>query len=269
MRHYLINREISKARKRELEKYRKKIDRIAAHDLTFENKIEDFSEIQKYLASRFSQIDISDIKIYVADPEVVNKEGWKHAGGCYIDVLKVILVKNKIENPTVRGKFNKMMQESSFMEVEVEDVVIHELIHAISHRMNRASSRFSHMEEEFVYTNCLDFYKQKGMTEDDIVNNNFLPFCVQDVYSSEMSDVWKSINKTSSEIREISADQRKYTALLNRHAEIIVPLIIKKAKEKAYRMIEMYHKYGSEMYQTSDEVIKDSSSLRFSNLDLD
>ena len=268
-RQWILNRELSKARKRQLENTRKKINLIVAHSLTIEKQIGDFPEIQKYLESKFPKVDISDIKIYVADPDVVHKAGWKDIGGCYVHVLKVILVKSKIENKKVRGKFKKLIQDSCHIKVDVEDVVVHELIHAVSHRINRASSRYVHMEEEFVYTNCIDFYKQKGMTEDDIVNNNFLPFCIADVYSctEEMSCIFAQVGHSLLQIREMN--HREYTAFLNKHAETIVPLIKEKAQKKAHHMIELYHKYGSEMYQTSSiDTAENSTSLRFSTLDL-
>ena len=126
------------------------------------------------------------------------------------------------------------------------------------------------MEEEFVYTNCIDFYKQKGISEADIVNNNFLPFCLHDVYESpeDLGPVFKVVGSSLSEVRELS--QRQYSAFLNKHAETIVPMIKEIAQKKSHHMIELYHKYGAEMYITNaTKPVDDPASLRFSALDLD
>ncbi|MHA2279351.1 MAG: hypothetical protein ACXAC5_00460 [Promethearchaeota archaeon] len=222
------------------------------------------------MTSKFPDVDISDVSIYIADPEIIEKEGFKDMGGCYIDLLKVILVKNKIEKSKVRGKFKTLIHEACDLKVDVEDVLIHELIHAISYKINRSSSRYRHMEEEFVYTNCIDFYKQKGMSEEDIVNNNFLPFCLYDVYGSreEMGSIFTAVGSSLSEVQAMA--KVEYSRFLNKQAEKIVPMIKKMAQDRAFHMIKLYHKYGSEMYQTSSaEPVEDPASLRFSALDLD
>lgn len=269
-RRWVLNRELGRQRQHELEHMVRKVNRIAKHSVTEAKVVADFPEIQKYLDGRFPDIDISDVKIYMSTPEVIEKEGFKNIGGCYINLLKVILVKNNIKNKEVRGKFKKMMQESCELDIEPEDVLVHELIHAVSHRINRASSRYRHMEEEFVYTNCIDFYYKKGMSDDDIVNNNFLPFCLQDIYESgkEMSNIFAKVNRTIDEIRQMTEEE--YARFLNKNAEVLIPLIKLRAQKKAHKMIELYHKYGAKMHKTSSaEVVEDKTAMRFSSLDLD
>jgi hypothetical protein len=267
-RRWALNREIAKARERQLDSTRRKVERIAKH--AEQKQVDDFPEVSSYLAGRFPSVDISDIKIYVASSEMIEKEGFKDMGGCYIDLLKVILVKNEIKQRNVRGKFKTMMHEVCDLKVDTEDIVVHELIHAISHKINRSSSRYRHMEEEFVYTNCIDFYKGKGMSEEDIVNNNFLPFTLYDVYGSrdEMGAIFSAVGVSLSAVQDMS--KADYSRFLNKHAEVIVPMIKKMAQKRAFHMIELYHKYGVEMYQTSSaEPAEDPASLRFSALDLD
>lgn len=268
--HWVTNQQkTTKARQRQLNDMRRKVSRIANHPSTLKRFILDYPEIHAYIGAKFPNTTVADVQIYVAAPEVIDREGWKDIGGCYIDLLKVILVKNKITDKKVRGKFKKMVQNLCAMKVDVEDVIVHELIHAVSHRINRASSKYRHMEEEFVYTNCIDFYKQKGMKEEDIVNNNFLPFCLHDVYESpkDLAPVFMAVGSSLLEVREFS--QRQYSTFLNKHAEIIVPMIKEIAQKRAYHMIELYHKYGVEMYMTdSAKPDKDPVSLRFSSLDL-
>ena len=162
------------------------------------------------------------------------------------------------------------MHDACKMKTDVEDVIIHELIHAVSHKLGRASKKFSHMEEEFVYTNCVDFYKGKGMSEEDMVNNNFLPFCMQDVQSSQsdMAEVFACTNIPLNEVKDLS--EQEYTDFCDKHAEVIISSLKAKAKIRGHSMIDLYKKYGVEMYQTEQaDPDEDTTSLRFSSLDLE
>lgn len=246
-------------------------ERVISHRLTEEKKLSDFPSVDDYISSKFPDVDLSPIKLYLSPPRVIEKAGLKDIGGCYIHSLKVILIKNEIQHYyKAKGKFQRLMREACSMRAEVEDVIVHEFIHAVSDLIGRSSARFRHMEEEFVYTNCIDFYHQKGMTDNDIVNNNFLPFCIMDIYDSskELGGIFAKTNKTLNEIYEMSDGE--YQKFSNKNAELIISMIRTKAQEKAHQMIETYHKYGAKMYKTSStERVEDEVSARFSSLDLD
>ena len=249
----------------------KRAERVIKHDLTEEKELSDFPAVSSYLSSRFPEVDLSVIKLYVSPPRVMERCGWKDIGGCYIRGMQTILVKSEIgHHCKAIGKFQETMRDSCSLKTDVEDVVVHEMVHAISDLIGRSSSKYSHMEEEFVYTNCIDFYREKGMTDDDIVNNNFLPFCLHDVYASvkDMAEIFAEAGQTVGEIRQMSEEE--YQRFLNKNTEIIIPLIKSKAQAKAHKMIELYNKYGKEIYTTSlPKPVEDESAMRFSSLDLD
>jgi len=246
-------------------------EKVINHRLTEEKQLSDFPDVDQFINSKFPDVDLSAIKLYVAPPRVIEKAILKDIGGCYIRDMKIILVKNDINHHyKAKGKFQAMMRDICNMKADVEDVVVHEFIHAVSDVIGRSLSRYRHMEEEFVYTNCIDFYYQKGMSDEDIVNNNFLPFCIQDIYAStkEMKKIFEKANKTIAQIRQMSKEE--YQRFLNRNAEVIISLVKTRAQEKAHKMIELYHKYGAQMYKTSsNEVTKDETTMRFSSLDLE
>ncbi len=268
----LYHRELSKQRKHQLEKLRRKAKTVIQNSQTIKLCIEtDFPKIDQYLRGKFPEVDISDVDVYTSPSQVFNR-AWKGMGGCYIDVLKTIFVKNKIGNKIgeKRNKFQKLMDECCKMSVDVEDVLVHELIHAISHKIGRASSKYRHMEEEFVYTNCIDFYHDKGMTDDEIIDNNFLPFCVHDVYSSrsDLNEMFSRLSSSLSDVQKMTNGE--YKRFLSKHATVLVPAIVKRARERARHMIDLYNKYGVEMYRTAPvDPQEDKTSLRFSSLDLD
>ncbi len=263
----------SKERTRQLDRFRKRIQNIIIHRKTVQKKLQDFPAVYTYIMDKFQGIDLSDLAIFLSPAHVIQQNGWPQIGGCYVKETNTILVKDEIKtkkDKTRKGKFNKLMAKQCSVDVDVEDVVVHEVIHAVSHRMNRASCKFEHMEEEFVYCNCIDFYKQKGMTEDDIVDNNLLPFCINDIYSSRSG--FKSVICAAglSFPYVESLDEKKYIRFCNRHAENLVPAIKSKAQEKGHQMIAIYKQYGSRMNMTDEAPeIKDPSSIRFASLELD
>lgn len=267
----MISQEISRRREHARDQVFRRVERVIRSNLTKKKQLSDFPAVDEYLNSEFPNVDLSSILFYVAPPRVIEKLGWKDIGGCYIREKKVILVKNKISHHCkAKGKFQRMMRDSCVMKADVEDVVVHEFIHAISDIIGRSLSKYQHMEEEFVYTNCIGFYHQKGMTDDDIVNNNFLPLCLQDIYKSvkEMKNIFEYVNHTIDAIRQMTEDE--YKAFLNKYAYELVPLIRSRAQQKAHKMIELYHKYGAQMYKTSSmEMIEDKTAMRFSSLDLE
>lgn len=270
-RRWVINQKISHERKLARAKAYQRAERVIKHGLTEEKELSDFPAVSSYLSSRFPEVDLSVIKLYLSPPRVMERCGWRDIGGCYIPGMRTILVKSEIgHHCKAKGKFQEMMRDSCSLNTDVEDVVVHEMIHAISDLVGRSSSKYSHMEEEFVYTNCIDFYRKKGMSTDDIVNNNFLPFCLHDVFDSikDMTEVFAEAGQTVDEIRRMSKEE--YQRFLNKKAEIIIPLIKNKAQVKARRMIELYNKYGKEIYTTSlPKPVEDESAMRFSSLDLE
>lgn len=270
-RRWVINQKISRRRQLARDKIFCRAERVINHNLTEEKKLADFPVIANYLSSKFPDVDLSPIRLYIALPRVIERAGWKDIGGCYIRGMKVIIVKSEIQHHyKAKGKFHRMMRDVCNMKADVEDIMVHEFIHAISDIIDRSLSRYQHMEEEFVYTNCIDFYYQKGMTDDDIVNSNFLPFCLQDVYEStkEMSSIFAKMDRTTDDVRQMSEEE--YLRFLNMKAEMIIPLIRNLAQQKAHRMIELYHKYGAQMYKTSSaQPMGDETTMRFSSLDLE
>ncbi len=266
MRRFQTFREAHKKQKHETEK---KCKQVTDHPKTEKMGLDRFPDIEKYLADKFPDVDVSGIPIYMATPGAFRKAGWEHIGGCYIHHMNLILVKKTIKaSKNYNGRFLKLLNKYS-APMDVKDVVVHEMLHAISGKVNRSSRRFTHMEEEFVYTNCIDYYKSKGLSDKEIVEGNFLPFCINDVTSNrkEFSAILTECQLDMKEIKLMSEDDlaKEYDA----SAKKIVPKVLEKAKEKGYRMIELYDKYGRGVSYHSNAVCDDASASRFASLDFD
>ncbi len=258
--------------------------------------MKDFPTVEKYIRLTFPDINVNDIPIYVATDKGLSAAGLSYIGGCYVHHMYLIVVKNKITmggGHTAKNKFDKTLQSalekaSSIIKttdeygwteyvkvetpVEMEDVLVHEMIHAVSGAANRSNRRYTLDEEEFVYTNTIDFYKDKGMTEEEIVNRNFLPFCVQDVLSDDKE--WVKIFEELShdeygiKVIDLDAPQEKMNRFLGKHAGLIVPIIIKRGRKLGQHMIDLYNEYGRGV-QVVPQIVDSGTSTRFQSIDMD
>lgn len=265
---WVIHQALSRQRKVERARVYRRADSVINNAQTVRKKLSDFPAVETYLTERFPGVDLSEVAVYVAPPKVIDKAGWKDAGGCYVRDLDIILVKSKMEIKP-KGKFQRLVHELCESHVDVEDVIVHEFIHAVSSKIGRSLARYTHMEEEFVYTNCIDFYKQKGLSEEDIANNNFLPFCLNDVYRSkrDMTAIFSQIGAKIEQLRELT--EAEYQKWANSHAEELVPLLKERAQKKAHQMIELYKKYGDLHKTSADEETDDLAAERFASLEFD
>jgi hypothetical protein len=252
------------------------LDKIINHKDTRTTTVSEYPLIQEYLSKTFPSVDLSGIIIYLATPKSFYKTGFDHADGLFDKNRRFIIVQDlsKPESEYVtKSKFNRIMNDSIKGKNNTEDVLMHEILHAISCLTQRSSNRYTHAEEEFAYTNSVQFYRYKKMTDDIIVNLHFLPFCCKDIINNhkDMLAIMKTL-ADKNKITKLQFDnfgkivmQSDYYKFLNKHADIIVPEIVEQAKKKAFTMIDLYNKYGiSTVYQTTSRNVS-----RFANIDTD
>lgn len=244
---------------------------IIQHRCTVKKSVKDFPMVHQYLYERFPGVPAHSIyitPIYLCDPAIMRNQGFYHIGGCFIPHLQVILVVKKIENGVSppRLKFDRLLSKHH-ASADIEDIIVHELLHVISSKIGRSSRKFPHMEEEFVYTNCVDFYKKKGMTEEEIVTKNFLPFCIEDVFSirGELDKIIAQLAESGIIVSDFY-DQHSYKRFMSRHAEVLVEKIVARAKEMGQRMIDLYNGPGEDQAESTNAL--DVSEMRFVGLDL-
>lgn len=240
------------------------VNKIIKHHKTKKKTVVDFPPVANYLSKCFPDVDISNMCVYITDPSFMSQHGFADIGGCYIPSMKLIMVKNKIslsgDNKT-NNRFDDVLKDRTQCNVDVEDIVVHELLHAISDISGRSSRKFGHNEEEFVYTNCIDFYKQKGMSEQDIVNRNFLPFFIQDIMRDRqylLSMVRNFSPNCGSTYVDIAREMRV-------HPNKSVDAILSKANEMGQHMIDLYNQYGRAF--TLSAQIHDTNRFKFLDTD--
>lgn len=243
--------------------------KIIRHPLTVKKFIKDFPLVNTYITSKFSGVDISEIPIYIASNVAMDKNGFGDCGGCYISAPeKLILLKKNIRmggGSKSQPRFDRVLQNKIKCKVITEDVLVHEMIHAVSDASNMSGRQFTFSEEEFVYTNSVDFYVQKGMSDEQIVVGNFLPFCTKDVIQTQLRDVLFSVDP--------DLDFSDYPLMLkycDKNANRVTDIILDRAKDMGRQMIALYRKYGALVAPSSVDVTEATQiENRFSGLDMD
>lgn len=222
-------------------------------------------EILAYIAEKFPEVDVSKVPIYICNHADMAKVGFAHMGGCYIHHLGLILVARFITaNKSSRNKFERLMKKYQAT-ATTTDIIVHELFHAASAKMERSSRKGVHMEEHFVYSNCIDFYKRKGMSEDDIINNNFLPFFIEDVFTlrGEMQKIIRSLSDDGINVDDYYADKESQRKFTSRNAEVLVEKIVSRARKMGHRMIKLHNDPKGDDVADSFQ----SWNMRFAGLD--
>lgn len=266
---------ISLKREQSLRELKSIIQKLAKHKDTQEISFADYPLVDQYIKDRFPGIDLAHVAIYLTSQKAMNSVGLKHMGGCYVDLVKTIFLLNDESlnsDGKLAGRFNKMVVKATRTTLKVADIFVHEALHAVSSAMQRATRDYKNAEEEFVYTHCVDFYRNNGMDDDEIIKGHFLPFCLNDIMGDkgELAPVFAKLKKAKF-LREVPWEReyssREYLDFLDKHAEALVPEIIALAKERARYMIECYDEYGCRS-GTAEEVDYDTS-VRFKGLNFD
>ncbi len=244
-----------------------RVNDIIEHDDTSKRFLSHWADVHDFIVTTFPDVDVSNVPIYETSPAAMKKVGFAFAAGCFIDRLNLILVKNNIDTRcNTTGKFARLMDELAGAEIQVEDVVVHEILHVVSQKVRGSASakfdwkewahgyrgvKFRNVEEQFVYTNCLPYYRGKGMTNREVIDVIYLPFCISDVFSDDkfMKSFWDSVGVSCPNPKQYS--EKKYGQLLrimmDEHAESLAPRIVEEARQRAQKMIDLYDKYGCKM----------------------
>ena len=239
-------------RELQLQELREKANRIKRSTGTLQTTLDAYPAIKSFIAEKFPDLDLSPVAIFITTYAAMKRVSFEHMGGCYIDSLKTIFVmdNNSLNHhDKTKGKFMSDLLRMMAAKLDVEDILVHEIMHATSSALGRATRGFSNAEEEFVYTYCTEFYKRKGMSDQEMIDKHFLTFCLNDVMSSkdEMAKIFETL-KITHHLRYVPwlKQYSKYELekFMDTHAEFLVPAVIAAAKTKARTMIDCYHKYG-------------------------
>lgn len=227
--------------------------------------------MKAFFTRKFPNLDLSDITIYQTSSTTMNRAGFKEAGGLFVAHMKIILLRRNIEiEADRRGAFNRELDKAIKTKVATEDVLVHEMLHAVSAKA-RSGRQFSFGEEEFVYTNAVEFYKAEGKSEEDIINQTLIPFCITDVLSDrkEMTEIFAKLRSSGLPIPDMfKVPKESYRNIMDTHAKKVVPMIVGRAREIGHEMIRLHNQYGSQQLHSNDAPTN-TTTIRFHSIDMD
>ena len=190
-----------------------------------------------FVKNRYPDADLSGINVYCLDVDKMNTiDIFRGCGGCYIPALQSIVIKVGKDTTTSNqsplyaalAKYNASATE--------DDILVHELFHAVSHALNRGTRKFSHLEEEFVYKSTIEWLESIGYTKEEIIEKNFLPFVLQDVLRNNLNEIILDIasNHIDCDKFEMSGI-KKY--VMEFHLQELVDEIVTRARSIGRKMV--------------------------------
>jgi len=207
----------------------------------------------EYVSKKFPDVPIKSVEIYRCDASYLNEIGLGGIGGCYSCFMQVIVISHEYEHQSVSDDIWGSVRATA----TIDEIIVHELLHYVSlHTGARASSM--EVEEEFAYSNSIEYLRQKGYSDDDIVEKNFLPYFMTIVDTKQIVlDVFGEHGYFMDDLLKLSKD--KLLKLTKKYDEEVFHLVKKAAIEKAKELIELNDNHDKEYY---DE-INDFSGISF------
>ena len=159
----------------------------------------EYSKSFKYVEKLYPNINLKEVTIFLVEGEILKSIGYNGIGGFFDKINKnIVVAKNlKINNEDIFGK------------ITVDEVIVHELLHYVSDVLMLNFSNILY-EEEFAYSNSIEYLRKKGYTNHQIIQNNFLPFLYSIVDTHKLvlemcdkeTDIQNFFEKNKQEIRE-------------------------------------------------------------------
>lgn len=274
---HVERRRLLSERDKQREAAQEQVKSVIRSPKTSKKTLSDFPEVAKFFDEQFPELDLSDVSIYLTEPSVMNKCGFVEAGGLFCASMNCILLRRQISiEGGSKSRFDRVLDKAIRAVVDPEDVLVHEMLHAVSAKV-RHGRQFIFGEEEFVYTNSTEFYiKRKGMSDDDIVDKNLLPFCLNDIMRDRkrLQEMFAEVRRTEAGFPSPDAIFKlrgeEWRRFMDKYAEIFVPRLVKMSQTMGHEMIRLYRQYGASLLHCNVAPQQNSgTSMRFRNLDMD
>jgi hypothetical protein len=217
----------------------------------------DFKEAFEYVDNLFPRVKVKEVPIYKVMARDLSKMGYGGAEGFYDSVSKIVVVCGARKKT---GPIDKRYNITA--KIERDEVIVHELCH-YCYVFEGMRSMSSEMREEFAYGWSVGYLRQKGYTDEQIVNYNFLPYLVGLSYDEARKNIlvrngistYEYNNQSKYQRREF---QRTYSKkIFDRSKEI--------AMARGLKLINLYSKKIEEGTGLIDEEVDID---RFDILDL-
>lgn len=206
------------------------INKIKSLKTTKLIKYPEYKEAFDYVYGLFPFSDVKEVEIYICSRRMLEKLGYKGVGGFFEKVLKTVIISDDLNFSNIKS--------IAKVKITTDEVIVHELLHYVSDTQKKKISSVE-MEEEFAYGNSIGYLKSKGYSNEDIVENNFLPFLVQTI---DTQKILKSIlvkNGWDLDLLKRSTKEKQKT-VSKKYSLEITEAIKTEARKKGLNLIEIY-----------------------------
>lgn len=143
-------------------------------------KYPEYKEAFDYVESKFPGQNVLNVTIYKVRKRDLKEADYGGVGGLYVPGKRAVIVSDLPSG----GSTNTHAQKVINARVTIDEVIVHELLHYVSHKFYRTHDVM--MEEEFAYGNSVPYLLSKGHSDKDIIKYNMLPFLYSTINSQKL-----------------------------------------------------------------------------------
>lgn len=188
-----------------------------------------------YVDKTFPNKNVKDVTIYLCSTGLLKKLGYFGLGGFFEKVMKTIVINKDMD-----------FGEGAFIgKISVDEAIVHELLHYVSD-LSSTKKTSVEIEEEFAYSNSLGYLRSKKYTDEEIINNNFLPFLSGLV---NPDPIIKNVLVKNNEMYDAFLLQSKENQdkKLKEYEDQINEEVKKEARKKGREIIEIFDNKGKKI----------------------
>jgi hypothetical protein len=253
-----INNDINAKYKQNAQLLKDNIEKISKRKDTKTIVYPELKEAFDFVDSVFPKSNVKEVKVLVCDRKFLEDLGYKGIGGFFERVMKTVVIPDNL-NFSSNKKTDKKTDIKICAKLTTDEVLVHELFHYVSDTFNKKISSIE-MEEEFAYGNSIAYLKKKGYSEEQIINDKFMPFLYNSIDKNKI--VKKVLIDKDYDIKEFSTKSTKYQKdIINKYKKQIIEETKKEAFKKGQEIIEIYKPF------TTQEIKIEDGSKRFDLID--
>lgn len=140
---------------------------------------EDLVEAFNFATEKYPEADISVVEAFLVNPKQMDNLGIIGAAGCYIAAENTILIRTSNSQYFYKNAIDKKLSNyiNNNCELKRNDIFVHELFHALSHKMMRQRKNVF-IEEDFAYRGMIGWLKKNGCKDVDIIRTRLMPYLI-------------------------------------------------------------------------------------------
>jgi len=133
-----------------------------------------------YVQNIFNEIDVSEANIYFVPYSLMKVKGYGSVAGFYNYSTEKIVIGTDLlldfTDSNIKAK------------VTLDETLVHELLHYARHHYNKNNWNVD-LEEDFAYGYSIDYFIEKGYSDEDIANNYLSPYLANKYYLKKRNNI--------------------------------------------------------------------------------